>query len=109
MRGLASHNPQTCGTASADKGSAPADAIRGASSPPNHSLSLSIKKSKGGTGTAPASRTTGPHHFLWRIDGSTSASVLVAAKENRDPHRRFAVASRSLTPSLRARAGENAS
>lgn len=45
----------------------------------------------------PASRTAGPHHFLRRTEGCACWSTSVAAEENRDPHRRFAVASRSLT------------
>ena len=45
--------------------------------------------------------------------GGRAAALLIqrscSAKENRDPHRRCAVASRSLTPALTARAFENAS
>ena len=73
------------------------------------SLLLSLKNFDRATGTAPASRTAGPHHFLWR--GGRGAPTLdrCAAKENRDPHRRYAVASRSLTPSLGARAQQDTS
>src|SRR3546814_11325888 len=47
--------------------------------------------------TETASRTAGPHHFLRQIEPGASLPMPVAAEENRDPHRRFAVASRSLT------------
>src|SRR3546814_15730387 len=47
--------------------------------------------------TETASRTAGPHHFLRQIEPGASLPMPVAAEENRDPHRRFAVASRSST------------
>src|SRR3546814_20915211 len=41
--------------------------------------------------------SAGPPRFLRQIEPSASLPMPVAAEENRDPHRRFAVASRSLT------------
>lgn len=52
-----------------------------------------------------ASRTAGPHHFLRRIERSAPPSTPVAAEENRDPHRRCAVAGKPaiLDPTSPAR------
>jgi hypothetical protein len=66
--------------------SPPPLALRGHRAPEGHYSSQQVQ---GCHGIATASRTTGPHHFPWRGDGGISPPTVVAAKENRDPHRRL--------------------
>ncbi|MDB5581541.1 MAG: hypothetical protein JWR80_6717 [Bradyrhizobium sp.] len=97
-------DPGATGTDEADKGSASSDAIRGASSPPNRSLTLSLNSFNFATGPHRPQGRRGPTIFFGGTSAQRHRRSYWPPNKIVTPTAADAVATRSLTPLLGARA-----